>query len=164
MKTEKIKTARFAALDVLIAVLLLLCVVGVAIRTAIGESGLFRGDNKGTYLVSYTVKAVSSDYNEYFKDGESFFLEDGEKMGTITGQTVSVPTRVYSENSKGELVSNLETDGTVDIKGTVKVKGTMTKSGFLLNSGTYIAPNMTLSVRNSAVSVELIITDIVKAG
>ena len=162
MKTETKKTKRLAAIDILIVILLVLCAAGIGIRTAIGENGLFQGDNKGTYLVSYTVKSVGSDYNEYFKDGTKFYLENGENVGTLSGEAVSHPSRIYSENSKGEYVSALSTDGTVDIKGTIKVKGTMTKSGFLLNSGTYIAPNMTLTVRSGDVFVEMFITDIAK--
>ncbi len=160
MKSEKRKRPRPAALDILIIILIVLCFVGIGIRTAVGENGLFSGESTGTYTVSFTVAGKSGEHKAYFKDGTAFYLESGESLGKVFGGTSSLPSAIYSENSKGEFVSTLADDGTVDITGTLSVQGTMTKSGLLLNSGSYISPNMTLTVSSADITVEMLITGV----
>lgn len=160
MKAEKRKRPRPAALDILIIILIVLCFAGIGIRTAVGENGLFSDENAGAYNVSFTVSGKNAEHNAYFKNGTAFYLESGEALGKVTGETSSVPSAIYSENSKGEFVYTLAADGTIDIKGTLTVQGRMTKSGLLLNSGTYISPNMTLTVSSADITVEMLITGV----
>ena len=48
MKTAKTeKRRRFAAIDALIIILLMLCVAGIAVRTVTGSVGLFSGSGSG---------------------------------------------------------------------------------------------------------------------
>ena len=50
MKTAKTeKRRRFAAIDALIIILLMLCVAGIAVRTVTGSVGLFSGSGSGSY-------------------------------------------------------------------------------------------------------------------
>ena len=65
MKTAKTeKRRRFAAIDALIIILLMLCVAGIAVRTVTGSVGLFSGSGSGSYLVSYSVSGLRGDYSE----------------------------------------------------------------------------------------------------
>ena len=162
-KKEEIKSKRkIAAVDIMIGLLLLLCIAGIVIRIVIGDSGLFSG-GKGDYIVSYVVRGEDEEYSPYFTEGKEFFLESGESLGTLVADAELPPAEIYEENANGELKLYYATDGTVDFKGTLLCKGTMTDSGFLLNSNTYIAPNMTITVASSDITVELLITDITKA-
>ncbi|MBE6586969.1 MAG: DUF4330 family protein [Ruminococcaceae bacterium] len=162
-KKEEIKSKKkIAAVDVMIAILLILCVAGIVIRVAVGDSGIF-ASGKGEYIVSYVVRGEDDEYSPYFAEGREFFLESGEKFGTLIADAELPPAEIYEENPNGDLELYYAQDGTVDFKGTLLVKGTMTDSGFLLNSNTYIAPNMTVTVSSSDITVELLITDITKA-
>jgi len=144
----------------MIAILLLLCIVGIIVRIALGDSGLFQQGQKGEYIVSYVIKGESDEYKPYFTEGREFFLDSGERFGTLNSDALLNPSQIYTENAEGQYVITPAPDGTVDFKGTALVSGIMTDSGFLLNSGTYIAPNMTLTVSNSDITVELTVTDI----
>lgn len=157
------KKRRATAVDILIAVMLLLCLAGIGVRIAVGDGGLFSSDKKGTYLVSYTVCAERDEFTNCYSEGREFYLENGDTFGTLTGNATFTPAEMLTENSRGEAVLGYATDGTVDVSGTFLVKGTMTDSGFLLNSNTYIAANMTLTVSSADITSEIIITDIVKA-
>ncbi|MBQ2730073.1 MAG: hypothetical protein IJF69_04800 [Clostridia bacterium] len=163
-KKDEIKTKKkIAAIDVLIVLLLLFCIAGIGVRIAVGDSGMFAKENRGEYVVSYVIEGEEDQYSSFFSEGSAFYLENGEMFGTLTGNATFTPAAVRSENSRGEYVHGYASDGTVDIKGTAIVKGTMTETGFLLNSNTYIAPNMTLTVSSSDITVKLLITDITKA-
>ena len=162
-KKEEIKSKRkIAAVDIMIFILVILCIGGIVIRIALGDSSLFSG-TKGDYIVSYVVKGEDDEYSPYFTEGSEFFLESGESLGTLIADAELPPAEIYEENADGELKLYYAADGTVDFKGTLLVKGIMTDSGFLLNSNTYIAPNMTITVASSDITVELLITDITKA-
>ena len=153
---------RIAAVDVLIVLLLILCLAGIAVRIAIGENGLFSKDEKGSYIVSYVIEGEKDEYSSCFSEGCEFYLENGDRFGTLSGNATFTPAKIIGENSRGEAVISYASDGTVDITGALLVSGTMTESGFLLNSNTYIAPNMTVTVQSSDISSEITITDIAK--
>ena len=157
-------TARYAALDALIIVLLLLCVAGVGIRVALGEDGLATGRDRGTYAVSFIVTGAKSEYSEYFNNGEEFRLADGRDFGALSGNAIITPAKIYRENSNGEYIVRYSSGDTFDIKGTALVEGAMTDSGFLLNCTQYIAANMQLSVSSRSVTCDILITDISKAS
>ncbi|MBQ3526969.1 MAG: hypothetical protein IJA52_00225 [Clostridia bacterium] len=154
---------RIAAVDILIILLLVLCLAGVAVRIAIGENGLFSREEKGSYAVSYIIEGEKDEYSSCFSEGCEFFLESGDRFGTLSGNATFTPAKILSENSRGEAVISYATDGTVDITGTFIVDGTMTESGFLLNSNTYIAPNMTVTVQSTDIIARITVTDITKA-
>ena len=154
---------KIAAIDVLIVLLLMLCVAGVAVRIAVGENGLFSGEEKGSYVVSYVIEGEKDEYSNYFSEGAEFFLENGDRFGSLSGNATFTPAKILGENSRGEAVISYAADGTVDITGTFLVKGTLSESGFLLNSNTYIAPNMTVTVVSSDITATITVTDITKA-
>jgi len=160
IKRSKVK---IAAVDVLIVLLLILCLAGVCVRIAVGENGLFSGEEKGSYIVSYVIEGEKDEYSSYFSEGCEFYLENGDRFGALSGNATFTPAKIIGENSRGEAVISYADDGTVDITGTFLVRGTMTESGFLLNSNTYIAPNMTVTVRSSDITSNITVTDITKA-
>jgi len=74
IKRSKVK---IAAVDVLIVLLLILCLAGVCVRIAVGENGLFSGEEKGSYIVSYVIEGEKDEYSSYFSEGCEFYLENG---------------------------------------------------------------------------------------
>lgn len=165
-KKERIKKGRrITAVDIMIFLLLILCIAGIIVRIAFGNSSLFHKNEQKEYLVSYVVNGLSDKYHPYFTEGSVFSLESGETFGTLITDANLTNTTIRTEDADGRLVEKPATDDIKDFRGDILVKGTMTDSGFLLNSRTYIAPNMTLTVSSPNITVELLITDItVKAN
>jgi len=144
----------------MLIILLALCVAGIGIRIAMGENALLFSSGTGRYTVSYTVIATSDENSGYFAEGGEFFFDSGEPFGTLTGNVTLTPSEIVTKTAAGDYIVSYAEDGTVDIKGAATVTGTMTDSGFLINSNTYIAPNMTIKVASTSISVEMLITDI----
>ena len=151
-----------AALDVFVIILLLVCIAAIGVRVTVGSGGLLSTDERGEFLVSYVVSGIKSEYSDAFSEGKEFYLEDGEKFGTLASGAVFTPAKLYSENADGEYKTSYATDGTVDIKGTAVVTGSMSESGFLLGGNRYIAANMALKISSSDISVTVTVTDITK--
>lgn len=163
MSKKTDKTRRFAAIDAMIVILLLVCIACVGVRMAVGRGGLLSADGQGEYLVSYVVSAIDGEYSDCFAEGKKFYLEDKSEFGTLTAGASFTPAKHYTENADGLYTAVYVTDGTVDVRGTALVKGVMTDSGFLLGRSRYIAANSTLTVSSSEITVNITVTDITKA-
>ncbi|MBS5724829.1 MAG: hypothetical protein KHW59_03485 [Clostridiales bacterium] len=163
-KVKSGKLSQFAAADLFLWLLLLLCVVGIGIRIAAGTDGIFAQGESGEYLISYLVTDVRSEYSDHFSEGMEFYLEDGTPFGVLSGDAVFTPTREYLENENGEYVASYNSSGRVDVKGTARASGVMTDRGFMLEDKMYIAVNMPLTIQSSEITVEILITDISKVS
>ena len=155
-KTENGKLVQFAAADLFLWLLLLLCIAGIVIRIMKGESG--------EYLISYVVTDVRSEYSDHFSEGSRYYLEDGTLFGVLSKDAVFTPTREFLENENGEYVASYNSSGRVDVKGTAKAQGIMTDKGFMLEDRVYVAANMRLTVHSDEMSAEILIMDISKVS
>ncbi len=164
MKKKAKKLRGYTAADVFLWLLLLLCIVGIGIRIAVGDRSLFTKGKPGEYLISYVVTDVRSEYSDYFSEGMEYYLEDGTPFGSLTGDAVFTPTREYLEDENGQYVASYSTSGRVDVKGTAKTEGVMTERGFMLENKMYLAANMPLTVYSTEMTAEILITDISKVS
>ena len=162
-KTENGKLVQFAAADLFLWLLLLLCIAGIVIRIIAGSDGSFMKGESGEYLISYVVTDVRSEYSDHFSEG-SYYLEDGTLFGVLSKDAVFTPTREFLENENGEYVASYNSSGRVDVKGTAKAQGIMTDKGFMLEDRVYVAANMRLTVHSDEMSAEILIMDISKVS
>ena len=157
-KTKK----RVAAIDIFIALLLICAVVGVGFKVFAGNVGLFSGNNE-EYYVSYVIEGADSEIGKLITSGMQLYSEDGELFGTVTGDVITTPARIYNENSEGEYVLGYSSGSHIDIAGNLSVRGKMTEKGFV-HSGGYYAAGMRIKLYGGGTSPEILITDIVKAS
>ncbi|GFI55797.1 hypothetical protein IMSAG013_00848 [Clostridiales bacterium] len=163
-KTENGKLVQFAAADLFLWLLLLLCIAGIVIRIIAGSDGSFMKGESGEYLISYVVTDVRSEYSDHFSEGSRYYLEDGTLFGVLSKDAVFTPTREFLENENGEYVASYNSSGRVDVKGTAKAQGIMTDKGFMLEDRVYVAANMRLTVHSDEMSAEILIMDISKVS
>ena len=163
-KTKNGKLTQFAAADLFLWLLLLLCIAGIVIRIIAGSNGFFVKGESGEYLISYEVTDVRSEYSDYFSEGNRFYLEDGTLLGILSKDAVFTPTREYLENENGEYAASYNSSGRVDVKGTVKAQGVMTDQGFMLENKVYVAANMKFTIHSAEMSTEILIMDISKVS
>ncbi len=158
---ESYSKKRFAAIDAFVILLLCCAVFGVGFKVFAGNAGLFVSAEE-EYSISYIIEAADSEMGKLITSGSKFYFEkDDELFGTVTGNVITTPARVYNENSKGEYVLGYSTGEQVDISGNFSVRGKMTENGFLCG-GDYIAPGMEIHLRGNGASIKVLITDISK--
>ena len=154
---------RISAIDVLIVLLLLAAVVGVGFKVFAGNVGLFAGETQ-EYYVSYVVEGADSQISKYITEGSGFYTEDGTAFGTVTGDVITTPAKIYNMNSNGEYVVSYSSGGEKeDISGTFLVRASETEKGIVCGEK-YISAGMRVSLTGNGVSVEILITDVVKAS
>ncbi len=158
---KKSKGHAVYALDIFIVILLVLSIVGAAVRVFWGNGRIIASADED-YYVSYVIYDAESSLGEYFSEGSIFYAPDGDVFGVVARDAVMTPAKFYSRNAEGEhVLAYSETK--VDITGTFAVKGEMQEEGFVL-SGEYLAPNMTVEVSGAGVNCKILITDIAKAS
>ena len=153
------KKFRINILDVLIISMVILCILGAALRVYIKN----RDDKleSQTATVSFFIHNVQSASQFAFNDGDRVYSEQIEcELGVLTGD-VEVSNAVYYRENNGEFHEFESTGGRVDIRGTMTCKGTWTDaSGFSVNGTQYLAPNMYVYVSLPEIKTAMLITDI----
>ncbi len=169
MDQQKEKKRIFSALDVFIALLVILAIAAVILRVAF-NIGIGGGDDAkiDEYIVSYTVSSVRTTSSKYFARGTEFRIADGDVFGIAEGSVTITPAEYYAEGPDGKLILTYYPengdDSLVDIKGTMKVSGAPHSSSgvFMLNGNMPIAPNSEIEIKSADLTVTVVITDITK--
>ncbi len=153
---------RLAAIDVFIVMLLICAVVGVGFKVFAGNIGFFSGSDE-EYYISYVIECADSELGKLITSGMQLYNEDDELFGTVTGDVITTPAKIYNENSDGEYILGYSSGSHVDISGTLSVRGKMTEKGFVLG-GDYYAPGMKIKLCGGGAAPQILITDIVKVS
>lgn len=161
------KTGRISALDVFIAVLVLMCIAGVIVRVYVGSEGILPvlDPEISEYAVSFEIKQVKAPVSTYLGSGESLWTADGELFGTVSDNVTVTPAQIFVEDQDGKYIAvyssaDIGDNSLVDIKGSALTEGYTADYGFLVNGKTYIAPNYEIELHTEKATVTVVITGI----
>ena len=156
---NKEKRARLNSADVMIFLLCVLCIAGMVFRFV----ALDKIENEATAqtaTVALSIEGISDTSVPYLSSGTEMYLEDGTTVLGSINSVVATPSIVHVCQDDGTIVSMESVNGKLDIRIELAVSGVMTEAGFMLGGTTYIAPNMTLPVKTSALSVSTTVMDV----
>lgn len=110
--------------------------------------------------ISFEIHGVPLELAEAIsKEGKLLFTSGGE-LGELVSDSVSIlPATVLFTDLDGNLIKT-ESQTKFDLFGTLYSVGFWGDGGFFANGESYIAPNMTLSVKNSIAEAEIFIVDL----
>ena len=162
------KKSRFNAIDGVIILLVLLCLVAIAYKAITYNDHAVNADLK-EYRVHFKVDNISSSSYDYFVKGDTMRIKSTNRaFGTLEGINQHVPAvGAYNENGGKVLYPLLENlgiynDTRYSLSGYITVRGEMTEYGFLLNGDTYIASNSTLDIISEHIETTIRIIDIIE--
>lgn len=162
------KKSRFNAIDGVIILLVLLCIVAIAYKAITYNDNAVNADLK-EYRVHFKVDNISSSSYDYFVKGDTMRIKSTNRaFGTLEGINQHVPAvGAYNENGGKVLYPSLENlgiynDTRYSLSGYITVRGEMTEYGFLLNGDTYIASNSTLDIISEHIETTIRIIDIIE--
>ncbi len=171
MNQQKAAKKRLGALDYVIILAVLACLIGVGLRFAmVQNSSLGNNVQLEKYVVSFEVLDVrDSSAKNFMSEGTVFYLEEtSEVFGTLTGNKTIHDAEKYYEMPNGEIV--LATNNSagdlyrVDVEASVEAYGVVTEDGsFLLNGNQFIGTNKEFKIYSKYVIFEIKIVDITKA-
>ncbi|MBR4071579.1 MAG: DUF4330 family protein [Clostridia bacterium] len=159
---ETYSKKRFAAIDVFIILLLCCATFAVGFKVFAGNAGLFAGAEEN-YYISYVIESADSEVGKLITSGSIFYFENEKLFGSVAGDVITTPARIYNESAGGEYVLSYSSGAQVDITGTFYVSGKMTEKG-LVCGGEYISPGMSIKIYGNGASPNILITDISKVS
>ena len=149
------KKSRFNAIDGVIILLALLCLVAIAYKVITFNDNTINADLK-EYRVHFKVDSISSS------------ASTNRVFGTLEGINQHLPAvGAYNENGGKVLYPTVDkptiyNDTRYSLSGYVTVRGEMTEYGFLLNGDTYISSNSTLDIISEHIETTIRIIDIIE--
>ncbi len=159
-KLEYTTGKRINAADIMIVLLVIVFIVGMVLRFGLMDK-IEQSATEKTASVSFVIEGVSSGSAEYLAVGDKIYIKDSDtELGTVSGVNSPEPCAVYYHADDGSILSYSSVDGKVNISGTITVFGSMTEQGFMLGGTKYIAPNMSLWVQSTKLSVNMLVTNI----
>lgn len=162
---------RLGALDGLIIIVLIVCLVSVGLRVYSTMNSQTGGNVQlDDYIVSFKVSNIKdSSAKNYFEKGTNFYLsQTGDIFGTLREGVVVRDAETYYEKSDGTVVlitNNAVGDlYRVDVEASLEAKGRVDENGaFYLGGNIFIAPNKEIMICSKYLSITVVITDIQKA-
>lgn len=169
--SKKKNGKKLNALDYCIILAVVLCLVGAALRMAVGSEGnsLHSQIVMEDYIVSFRVNNIRNSSTEYMTDGKEFYLHATEQyFGKIQGNISVTPAMYQIEDQYGTLLQVYAPENgdatRVDASGSMLVSGYMGENGFLLDGSTSLAVNKSMALRSRDLYITITITDIAKAS
>ena len=165
------KRKKLNAIDYFIIAAVLLCIVGVTLRSFIGSEGnhLSSPIVMEDYVISFKISNIRNSSSDYFAPGEKFYIDSTKQYFGEIADTVSVtPALLSLEDINGQYIQTYAPENgdatRMDIAGTMLVSGYMGENGFLLGGSTNLALNKEMAIRSSYIYATIVITDIAKAS
>lgn len=159
-KNRPPRKAKVTALDFLILILLVLCVVGIIFRNVIA-SFFIESVPTEKVTISFMCDGLTENEVALVKEGDAMML-DGEIFGEIAAVSVSNAVDVVtSEDDEGNPVFTEVTDPeTFVVKGSISVSGRYNNDGFSSEQGVQLHVGKILNIYSSSYNLTVIITEI----
>ncbi len=159
-KETKTERVRFSILDFVIILLILISLIGLALRYDLIRK-LFNRTALIEARVSFVAEAITPEEAAAFSVDTVFYTENG-LFGTLFSAE-SEPAVLLYENGAGVPVS-YESSELRDVSGIFSVSAIFTDDGCLLGGNTYIAAGSRFTVRAAGAAVEITVTDVSTAA
>lgn len=162
---------RLGALDALIIIVLVICIVSIGLRVfSTMRSETNANVQLDNYIISFKVSNIKdSSAKNYFEAGTNFYLSDsGVLLGSLREGVIVKDAETYYETEDGKVVlitNNAVGDlYRVDVEASLEAQGRVDANGaFYLGGNIFIAPNKEIMIYSKYLSITVVITDIQKA-
>ncbi len=150
---------RLSYLDYVIIALLLCFCISLLSRYARAEKRREQSELLEA-TVSFEIQKSSRDILSALSTDSKLLFTTGERLGSILPATLEASPAVnYTFDLDGAPIKAYSVS-LYDIRGALSVSGFVGEGGFLANGNAYIAPNMTLKVKNSLAELDILILNV----
>ena len=146
-------------LDLVIIALVLCFFLSLLSRYAMqkkrdGDASRFQAE------ISFEAHGISKELSEALLKDYNLLFTNGRAFGELSYESAEIRrATVFHPDLEGNLIS-AESNTLYDLFGVIYASGFVGEGGFLLNGESYIAPNMSISVKNSIAEAEIFIVDL----
>ena len=158
---KKRKVLGLNIIDLVIILLVVICLVGAAIRAK--QLNWFSGDSDLEAVeIYFSVSDIAYTSEDALVIGDTVILcENNSVLGILQSIDSVLPSAMYVKDADGNVISvNYPESTRIDVTGTILSQGTMTKNGYYLGGNIFIAPGKPYAVQSEHMNFTLVILDI----
>ncbi len=159
MSGRKRTKKRLSYLDYVIILSILFFVVGLFARYSASER-----HSESSHAVSadivFELRGVSLEGAYALLSDPVLYTSEGIELGEVMADTVSVRPSDVRVVAPDGTVKSVKSRTLYDVEAVAISHGARTQGGFFLSGVSYIAPNMTMTVKSSCQSFEIYVTNI----
>lgn len=159
-KTRRAKKPKVTALDFMILLLIVLCVVGIIFRSVIANF-FIRSVPTENIEISFMAENLTQDEVALVKEGDALYLDE-EIFGEITGLSASSSKNVVlsSDDSGNPVFTEAVDPERYTINGSISVSGRYNGEGFASEDNVQLHVGKILNIYASSYNLTVIITEI----
>lgn len=158
---RKRKVLGLNIIDFVIILLVVICLVGAAVRA--NQQNWFSGKSDlETFEIYFSVSDIAYTSEDALVMGDTVVLcENNCVLGTLQSIDSVLPSAMYVKDADGNVISvNYPESTRIDVTGTILSNGIMTENGYYLGGNVYIAPGKPYAVQSEHMNFTLVILDI----
>lgn len=110
--------------------------------------------------VSFEVHGVSAELLNVLRLERKLFFSDGAELGNVMTESLRLESAELFVTGLDGAITKTHSASLYDIFGVISVTGEQNEGGFFVNGDVYIAPNMTVSVKNALAELNIFIVNV----
>ena len=156
---KRIANKRLSYLDYVIIALLACFVISAVSRYVKAERNAL--DSVETSAeISFEVHGISPELAKALQLERKLYFSDGAELGNVMAESLRLErAEVFVTDLDGR-ITKTRSASLYDLYGVISVTGEQNAGGFFVNGAVYIAPNMTVSVRNALADLNVFIVNV----
>ena len=111
-------------------------------------------------VVYFELHGVSAELAKTLQLEKKVYFSDGAEFGNVMTDSLRLDAAETFVTALDGSITKTKSATLYDLFGTLSVTGEQTEGGFFVNGAVYIAPNMSLSVKNALADLNIFIANV----
>lgn len=156
---KRMAKKRLSYLDYVIIALLACFVLSVFSRYVKAEMNSLESIETSAEI-SFEVHGVPPELLNVLQLERKLFFADGAELGNVMTESLRFDAAELFVTGLDGVITKTRSSSLYDVFGTLSVTGEQNEGGFFVNGDVYIAPNMTVSVKNALAEMNIFIVNV----
>ncbi|MBE6695259.1 MAG: DUF4330 family protein [Ruminococcaceae bacterium] len=156
---KRMKLKRLSYLDYVIIALLACFVLSLFSRYVKAEKN-FSDSVETNAEIYFEVHGASAELVKALQQERTLFFSDGADFGNIMTESLRSNSAELFVTELDGRITKTRSASLYDLFGVISVTGEQNEGGFFVNGAVYIAPNMTVKVKNALADLEIFIVNV----
>lgn len=156
---KRTATKRFSYLDIVILALIACFIISMASRYLKAEKNAL-ASIETTAEISFELHSVTAEQAQALQLERKIYFSDGAELGNVMRESLRLESAEQFATELDGSIIKTRSATLFDLYGVISVTGEHNDGGFFVNGDVYIAPNMTVSVKNALADLNIFIVNV----
>ena len=156
---KHLKLKRLSYLDYVIIALLACFVISLVSRYVKSEKN-FSDSVETSAEISFELHGISAELAKAVQLEKKLYFSDGGELGNVMTDGLRIESAELFVTELDGRITKTRSASLYDLFGVISATGEQNEGGFFVNGAVYIAPNMSLNVKNALADLEIFIVNV----